>query len=144
MLLASGLLADVALLSVVPSLPANAQITPDGTLGRDRSEVTRDVIIRGGRGDRIDGGALRGTSLFHSFSEFNVNNGQRVYFANPAGIETIFSRVTGTDVSDILGTLGVDGNADLFFLNPNGIIFGPDAQLDIAGSFVASTGSAFT
>jgi filamentous hemagglutinin family protein len=127
-------------------LPAEglAQITPDDSLGRERSRVTPNVTVRGAAADRIDGGATRGANLYHSFQDFNVNDGQRVYFGNPAGIQNILSRVTGTDVSDILGTLGVDGNANLFLLNPNGIIFGPNARLDISGSFTASTGDRFT
>ncbi|MGB3494942.1 MAG: filamentous hemagglutinin N-terminal domain-containing protein, partial [Elainellaceae cyanobacterium] len=123
--------------------PAGAQITPDETLGAESSQVMRDVEVRGALGDIIEGGATRGSSLFHSFSEFNVNEFQRVYFSNPAGIEAILSRVTGGDISEIFGTLGVDGTADLFFLNPNGIVFGENAQLDIAGSFVASTADRF-
>ncbi|HEY9833623.1 MAG TPA: filamentous hemagglutinin N-terminal domain-containing protein [Stenomitos sp.] len=119
--------------------PALAQITPDATLGGESSTVTPNVNIRGLPGDRIDGGAVRGANLFHSFQEFNVGDGQRVYFASPTGIETILSRVTGSNLSNILGTLGVDGGASLFLLNPNGIIFGAGAQLDISGSFVAST-----
>jgi len=130
----------LGLMGAFASQSAIAQITPDGTLGGESSRVTEDVTIRGANGDRIDGGAIRGSNLFHSFSEFNVNEGQRVYFANPSGISNILGRVTGTDVSDIMGTLGVDGNADLFLLNPNGIIFGPNARLDIGGSFFASTG----
>ncbi len=118
---------------------AIAQITPDATLGTDASRVTPNVDIQGVPGDRIDGGALRGTSLFHSFSDFNVGEGQRVYFANPASVANILSRVTGSNLSEILGTLGVDGGANLFLLNPNGIIFGENARLDVAGSFVAST-----
>ncbi len=118
---------------------ALAQITPDGTLGAEGSTVTPNVSIDSLPGDRIDGGATRGTNLFHSFLDFNVGNGQRVYFANPVGIENILSRVTGNNLSNILGTLGVDGGANLFLLNPNGIIFGENAKLDIAGSFVAST-----
>jgi filamentous hemagglutinin family protein len=117
------------------------QIVPDGTLGAEESLVTPDVNINGGLADRIDGGATRGGNLFHSFEQFNIGNGQRVYFANPIGIENIFSRVTGTDPSDILGTLGVNGGANLFFLNPNGIIFGENAVLDVRGSFVGSTAS---
>ncbi|MEQ8971186.1 MAG: filamentous hemagglutinin N-terminal domain-containing protein [Coleofasciculus sp. C1-SOL-03] len=118
---------------------AVAQITPDTSLGTENSVVTPNVDIQGLPADLIEGGATRGAALFHSFSEFNVGAGLRVYFANPVGIETIFSRVTGSDVSDILGTLGVDGGASLFLLNPNGIIFGENARLDIAGSFVGST-----
>ncbi|MEQ8462872.1 two-partner secretion domain-containing protein, partial [Coleofasciculus sp. E1-EBD-02] len=107
---------------------AVAQITPDTTLGTENSVVTPNVDIQGLPADLIEGGATRGAALFHSFSEFNVGEGLRVYFANPVGIETIFSRVTGSDVSDILGTLGVDGGASLFLLNPNGIIFGENAR----------------
>jgi filamentous hemagglutinin family protein len=121
------------------SHPVLAQITPDATLGTEGSIVTPNVNVRGLPADQINGGATRGINLFHSFSEFNVGNNQRVYFANPTGIENILTRVTGGNLSNILGTLGVDGSASLFLLNPNGIIFGPNATLDIAGSFVAST-----
>ncbi|GAB4181608.1 MAG: hypothetical protein Fur006_16800 [Coleofasciculaceae cyanobacterium] len=116
-----------------------AQITPDATLGAEGSLVTPNVTIRGLPADRIDGGALRGANLFHSFTDFNIGEGLRIYFANPAGIENILTRVTGSNISNILGTLGVDGGASLFLLNPNGIIFGSNARLDIAGSFLAST-----
>ena len=124
--------------------PVLAQIIPDETLGGERSRLTPNIPIRGDLADRIDGGAPRNTVLFHSFSEFNIDDSQRVYFSNPTGIESIVSRVTGTDVSDIMGTLGVDGNADLFLLNPNGIVFGADSSLDIAGSFVATTADRVT
>ena len=127
-----------------PCRSALNQIAPDNTLGNERSQVNPNVRIRGGNADLIEGGATRGTNLFHSFSEFNVNEGQRVYFANPSGIDNILSRVTGRDVSDIMGTLGVDGGANLFLLNPNGIIFGPNARLDLSGSFTASTANSFT
>jgi filamentous hemagglutinin family protein len=92
----------------------------------------------------IEGGAARGSNLFHSFQEFNVNTGQAVYFANPIEIENILTRVTGGNLSSIDGLLGVDGAANLFLLNPNGFIFGPNATLDINGSFLTSTGSSFT
>ncbi|MBW4696267.1 MAG: filamentous hemagglutinin N-terminal domain-containing protein [Lyngbya sp. HA4199-MV5] len=118
---------------------AIAQITPDNTLGNEQSHVTSNDKIRGLPAILIQGGAVRGSSLFQSFSDFNVADGQRVYFANPAGVQTILSRITGQNLSRILGTLGVDGTASLFLLNPNGIFFGPNARLDIAGSFVAST-----
>jgi filamentous hemagglutinin family protein len=119
---------------------ALAQIIPDGSLGgTEQSQVRRDVEVRGLPGDLIQGGAVRGNNLFHSFSEFNVNDGQRVYFANPGGIGNIISRVTGNNASKIFGRLGINGAGSLFFINPNGIVFGENAKLDIAGSFVAST-----
>ncbi|MEG4910784.1 filamentous hemagglutinin N-terminal domain-containing protein, partial [Microcoleus sp. F8-C4] len=117
----------------------NAQIVPDRTLGVENSVVTPDVNIRGIESDRIDGGATRGANLFHSFSDFNVGQGRGVYFANPSGIENILTRVTGSNSSNILGRLGVLGGANLFLLNPNGIVFGPNASLDIQGSFLATT-----
>lgn len=124
--------------------PAIAQVIPDATLGAEQSQVNSNVSVPGGMGDRIDGGALRDANLFHSFQEFNVNTGQRVYFANPAAVQNIFSRVTGGNLSTINGTLGVLGNANLFLLNPNGILFGPNAKLDIRGSFLATTANRFT
>ncbi len=125
-----------------PHTTTLAQITPDTTLGTEGSVITPNVIIKGVAADQVDGGAIRDSNLFHSFREFNIKDGQRVYFSNPAGINNILGRVTGNNPSDILGTLGVNGNANLFLINPNGIIFGQNARLDIGGSFVASTANA--
>ncbi|MEQ8463512.1 two-partner secretion domain-containing protein [Coleofasciculus sp. E1-EBD-02] len=118
-----------------------AQVIPDDTLGAESSVVNPDAIIRDILSNRIEGGATRGANLFHSFIEFNVAEGRGIYFANPDGIENILSRVTGDNVSNILGRLGVLGEANLFLLNPNGILFGENASLDIEGSFVATTAS---
>ncbi|MEH1945129.1 MAG: filamentous hemagglutinin N-terminal domain-containing protein [Nostoc sp.] len=113
------------------------QITPDNTLGSEHSTVTpQNQLV-----DRVDGGVIRGINLFHSFQEFNIGEGRSAYFANPTGIENIISRVTGGNPSQLLGTLGVLGKANLFLINPNGIIFGANAKLDVSGSFVASTAS---
>jgi len=117
---------------------AIAQLTPDNTLGAENSVVTPLDQLN----EKIDGGAMRGANLFHSFQDFNVGEGRGVYFANPLGIESILSRVTGGNPSNILGRLGVLGNANLFLLNPNGIVFGANASLDIKGSFLATTADA--
>ncbi|KYC35565.1 filamentous hemagglutinin [Scytonema hofmannii PCC 7110] len=125
------------------------QITPDNSIGNESSVVIRNVEIpridgSTVRGDRIDGGAVRDTNLFHSFQEFNVGENGNVYFKPATNIQNILTRVTGTNPSNILGTLGVvSGNANLFFINPNGIVFGQNAQLDLRGSFLASTASSF-
>jgi filamentous hemagglutinin family protein len=123
---------------------ASGQITPDKTLGTESSIIKSNVNDRGVSAALIEGGAVRENNLFHSFLEFNVKAGQRVYFANPVQVENIISRVTGNNLSNILGTLGVSGNANLFLINPNGIIFGNNALLDIRGSFVASTANRIT
>ncbi|MEH1971217.1 two-partner secretion domain-containing protein [Nostoc sp.] len=115
--------------------PTFAQLTPDNSLGKERSQI----IPIDQNNDGIVGGAARGTNLFHSFQDFNVGDGRGVYFANPQGITNIFSRVTGGSSSNIFGNLGVLGNANLFLLNPNGIVFGKNAQLDIQGSFLGTT-----
>ncbi|MEH2172734.1 two-partner secretion domain-containing protein [Nostoc sp.] len=119
---------------------ASAQIREDKTLGSESSVVTRQ-IINGQPTDKIDGGAIRGTNLFHSFEEFSVLNKQAAYFNNPKSIENIITRVTGKSGSNIDGILKSNGEANLFLINPNGIIFGPNASLQIGGSFVASTAS---
>ena len=119
--------------------PAIAQIVPDASLGAESSVVTQPEELM----ELIEGGAVRGTNLFHSFSEFNVGDTQQVYFANPNGISNILSRVTGDNISEIFGTLGVRGGANLFLLNPNGIFFGENASLDLNGSFLATTANSF-
>ncbi|MCL1473200.1 filamentous hemagglutinin N-terminal domain-containing protein [Argonema antarcticum] len=118
------------------ALPSFGQIVPDRTVG---TTVTPNVEINGLPSDRIDGGTINGTNLFHSFQEFNIQSGRGAFFTNPEGITNIFTRVTGINPSNINGILGILGNANLFFLNPNGIIFGAGARLDLKGSFVATT-----
>lgn len=112
---------------------AIAEIIPDETWGTEKSVVTPNVDFL------IEAGTRRGFNLFHSFERFDITEGGSVYFDSPQGIENIFSRVTGNDASEILGTLGVNGGATLFLINPNGIIFGDNAFLDVQGSFVATT-----
>lgn len=122
---------------------AIAQVVPDNTLEVQNSIVNSNVIVRETIADFISGGAVRDNNLFHSFEEFNVSNGARVYFANPAGIANIITRVTGSNITQINGTLGVAGKANLFLLNPNGIVFRENARLDINGSFMATTADSY-
>ena len=125
--------------SLLAATTALGQITPDNTLGNEGSVVTPNVNVKGALADLIEGGAIRESNLFHSFQDFNVAEFGRVYFDNPAGVTNILSRVTGGNVSNILGTMGVLGNANLFLINPNGIVFGPNTRLDLGGSFFGST-----
>lgn len=128
---------SILAIALVLSCPnaAKSQITPDSTLGTENSKVNSIDELR----DRIEGGAIKGENLFHSFEEFNVREGLEVYFANPEEISNIFSRITGNNISEIFGTLGVEGVANLFLINPNGIVFSENAQIDVGGSFIATT-----
>ena len=120
------------------ALPSWAQSVPDRSLGGESTRLVREGSI-----EYVEGGAVRGDALFHSFEDLRVGRGRGLYF-RAGEVDRIFSRVTGDRQSRIDGTLGAIGDADLYLINPNGIVFGPDARLDIGGSFVASTASSFT
>ncbi len=135
-LLFSGILLGGFAISILPS---QAQIDPDdGTLGTGRSQVEPLNNTR----INITGGVQAGTNLFHSFREFSVLTDQSVYFTPELPTENILTRVTGANPSNIFGRLGVEGTANLWLINPRGIVFGEEASLDIEGSFYATTGGA--
>jgi filamentous hemagglutinin family protein len=119
---------------------AQAQVTADGTLGTNVNGST-SLPCNGGT-CTITGGTRAGTNLFHSFEQFSVATSGEAHFDNAGSIQNIISRVTGGSVSNIDGQLKANGTANLFLLNPNGIMFGNQASLDIGGSFVATTASA--
>jgi filamentous hemagglutinin family protein len=85
-------------------------------------------------------GKRAGGNLFHSFTRFDLVAGESATFSGPGDVANILARVTGGQSSSIDGRIiSTIPGANLFFINPNGIVFGPDAVLDISGSFVATT-----
>ena len=123
---------NVCILGIASALsPSTAQVTPDGT-----TNTTVDVE---GNDIEINDGDRAGNNLFHSFQDFSVPNGGSASFNNEQAIENIFSRVTGGNISNINGVLGANGSANLFLVNPAGIIFGENASLSIGGSFYGTS-----
>jgi filamentous hemagglutinin family protein len=117
-------------------LPVAAQVTSDGT--------TNTTVNSIGNNFTIINGVDKGNNLFHSFSNFSITKGGSANFdlVNTPNINTIFSRVTGGNVSNIDGlirTVNSSNPVSLFLMNPNGIVFGQNAKLDIGGSFVGTT-----
>lgn len=121
-------------LGIIPFLNLHAEVTLDGTLG-SRAELLSPNYQIG-----AELGQQHGSNLFHSFRDFNINRGESATFSGPNSVQNIISRVTGGNPSHINGLLrSTIPNADMYFLNPYGIMFGEQAQLDVQGSFHAST-----
>lgn len=119
------------MVAVVPCWSASAQITPNG-LGTQ--------VNQQGQQFNITGGTQAGRNLFHSFQQFGLTQGQVAnFFSNPA-IANILARVNGGSASYINGLIQVlGGNSNLFLMNPAGIVFGPNASLNVPAAFTATT-----
>ncbi|WP_156114259.1 filamentous hemagglutinin N-terminal domain-containing protein [Myxosarcina sp. GI1] len=117
--------------SVIYPASTKAQVVPDRTLSTDVNRNNKVLEITGGNTVK--------NNLFHSFEEFSVPTGLEAFFKNAANIENIFSRVTGENISNISGAIRANGNANLFLMNPNGIVFGKNAAINVGGSFIATT-----
>jgi filamentous hemagglutinin family protein len=110
--------------------PSNRTPVADQTLGTQVS----------GTGNNFDitGGLSKGQTLFHSFTDFSVPTNGQANFLNPVGNRDIITRVTGNLFSDINGLVNTNG-ANFFLINPSGIVFGPNARLNVGKAFVGST-----
>ncbi len=111
-----------------------SEVTLDGSMGTAGSLAGPDFQITEDLGQRTGG------NLFHSFGQFNINSAESATFSGSAGIKNVISRVTGGQTSTIDGAFrSTIPGANVYFLNPSGVIFGENASLDVQGSFHAST-----
>lgn len=123
----------VALLMLF-SVASEAAIVTDGTVGPARNLPGPHFQVG------ADLGAIRGVNLFHSFSTFSINTGESATFTGPASIANLISRVTGGEVSNIDGLLRSEvGTANFYFINPAGVMFGPNARIDVPAAFHVGT-----
>ena len=113
---------------------AQAEIITDGSLGAKLELPGKDFQITPQLGQQV------GSNLFHSFQNFNLSEGETATFSGANSVQNVIARVTGGQVSTIDETLrSTIPNADLYFINPYGILFGKNAKLDLQGGFHAST-----
>ncbi|MCS6288211.1 MAG: filamentous hemagglutinin N-terminal domain-containing protein [Nitrospira sp.] len=138
-LLGATLLASWLIQSSVPGM-GHAQALPPIT-----SSGLNTTVTKNGNVYDITGGTRPGSgpNLFHSFGEFGVPTGNIANFLNETALPTsnILGRVTGGNPSNIFGTIQTTGfgSANLLLMNPAGIVFGPNASLNVGGSVSFTT-----
>lgn len=116
--------------------PLSAGVVTDGSVGPAGAigKVGSDFAIPHTLGAKVGG------NLFHSFSELNLLSGESASFSGPGDVANVLARVTGGSPSSIDGTLrSTIPGANLFLMNPKGVAFGPNAKLDISGSFAVTS-----
>ncbi len=134
---------QILLVTYLLSKPTNssAEIITDGSVGTAQTLSGPHYII----GQEL--GTRAGNNLFHSFKSFNLNtsNGlsESATFTGSADIKNVISRVTGGELSTINGSLTSEiGQANFYFLNPAGVIFGEQAKINVPAAFHISTANA--
>ena len=127
---------------LLPSLilVATCGVSPVASQITAASDGTGTVVIVNGDRFNINGGKQAGNNLFHSFDQFGLSQGQTANFQSNPNISNILGRVVGGNPSVINGLIQVSGaNSNLYLINPVGILFGPNASLNVPGSFTATT-----
>src|SRR6516164_7748702 len=118
----------------VPHRSAAQRITIDGRLSPAQTLIGPNYAITANLGKQVGG------NLFHSFGQFGLSTGESATFSGPATAGNVIGRVTGGNASSIDGRIqSTISGANLYLINPSGIVFGPNAAVNVSGSFHAST-----
>jgi filamentous hemagglutinin family protein len=132
--LGSPLRISFVLILTLLTRPATAQVKTDGSLGPKTAVAGPDFKLPASLGKQV------GPNLFHSFEEFSIPTGGSATFQGPESVQNVLARVTGGKASNIAGRLSCDiPAANLYLINPAGVVFGPGATLDVQGSFAVTT-----
>ncbi|MEA3187085.1 MAG: hypothetical protein QOD99_915 [Chthoniobacter sp.] len=132
---ACAILGRAGLFLLCSASALHAGIVADGSLGPGSSLSGPNFSIPASLGKKA------GPNLFHSFSTFNIAMGESATFSGPADVQNVLARVTGGSASSIDGLLrSTIANANFFLINPRGVMFGPNASVDVGGAFVVTTG----
>ena len=135
------LILGALLLLRLPCLWAAGPITPSGL----NTQVSDPITVGAQTQYNITGGTRPGggINLFHSFGDFGVPANNIANFLNETALPTsnILGRVTGGSISTIFGTIQTTGfeTANLFLMNPNGFLFGPNATVNVGGMATFTT-----
>jgi filamentous hemagglutinin family protein len=124
----------LCLILLLGSSAVSAQIVTDGTVGPATSLSGPEMTI----GAEL--GSTREANLFHSFQRFDIPTGHQATFTGPEQVRNVIGRVTGGQTSNIDGTLrSTVGQADVYLINPSGIVMGPNARVDVPAALHLST-----
>jgi filamentous hemagglutinin family protein len=130
-LVATGVLANEQIATAQTYTPSNRIPVSDNSLGTQ-------VLPTSNNNFDIKGGLNRGQTLFHSFTDFSIPTNGSANFINNTAMRDIITRVTGGNYSDLNGKLNSNG-ANFLLINPNGVVFGQNVQLNVGKAFTAST-----
>jgi filamentous hemagglutinin family protein len=123
-----------AAVTLSPVVAGAQHITVDGSLSRTQTLIGPNYTIGANLGRQLGG------NLFQSFGQFGLSNGETATFSGPATVSNIISRVTGGAPSSINGAVqSTISGANLYMVNPAGIVFGPNGTVNVSGSFHAAT-----
>jgi filamentous hemagglutinin family protein len=129
-----ALVAACSLAAVIPRVATAQHITIDGRFSPAQTLVGPNYSIGASLGKQV------GSNLFHSFGQFSLATPESATFSGPAAISNVIGRVTGGNGSKIDGKIQSSiAGANLYLINPSGIVFGPNATVNVSGSFHAST-----